>query len=95
MGGHVESLESGVFRSDLPCKFKVDPKSYQQLIDNIDRALTFSVEAEYVEFERVAREFLIISHFHVSITSEEYHSKKKSSLEYELDYDENLTRART
>ena len=47
MGGHVESLESGVFRSDLPCKFNVDPKSYQMLIDNIDRALTFSVEVEY------------------------------------------------
>jgi DNA polymerase epsilon subunit 1 len=47
VGGHVESLESGVFRSDLPCKFNVDPKSYQMLIDNIDRALTFSVEVEY------------------------------------------------
>ena len=51
-------------------------------------------------FEREAREFLIISHFHVSIMSEEYHphrslipQKQKKILEYKLDYDENLTRA--
>ena len=60
---------------------------------------------EYVVLEREAREFSIISHFHVSITSEEYHShrahsyrkkftkKNQRSLEYKLDYDENLTRA--
>ena len=30
----------------------------------------------YVVFEREAREFLIISHFRVSITSEEYHSHR-------------------
>ena len=28
----------------------------------------------YVVFEREAREFQLFSHFHVSITSEEYHS---------------------
>ena len=40
----------------------------------------------YVVFEREAREFLIISHFHVSITSEEYN---KSTLEYKLNCNEN------
>ena len=47
-------------------------------------------------FEREAREFLITSHFHVLISPKNItriaHSKK-STLEYELDYDENLTRA--
>ncbi len=33
IGGHVESLESGVFRADIPVKFKVDPDAYQGLID--------------------------------------------------------------
>lgn len=25
VGGHVEALESGVFRSDIPCRFKMVP----------------------------------------------------------------------
>lgn len=29
IGGKVEALESGVFRSDLPTKFKVKPAAYQ------------------------------------------------------------------
>lgn len=29
IGGHVECLESGVFRSDLPTHFKLDPLAYQ------------------------------------------------------------------
>lgn len=27
VGGHVEALESGVFRSDIPCRFKMVPLS--------------------------------------------------------------------
>ena len=29
IGGKVEALESGVFRSDLPTRFKVKPAAYQ------------------------------------------------------------------
>lgn len=29
IGGKVEALESGVFRSDLPTKFKLKPAAYQ------------------------------------------------------------------
>jgi DNA polymerase epsilon subunit 1 len=29
IGGKVEALESGVFRSDLPTRFKLDPAAYQ------------------------------------------------------------------
>ena len=28
IGGHVECLESGVFRSDLPTSFRLDPSAY-------------------------------------------------------------------
>ena len=28
IGGHVECLETGVFRSDLPTSFKLDPSAY-------------------------------------------------------------------
>lgn len=31
IGGHVECLESGVFRSDLPTSFKLDPSAYMVL----------------------------------------------------------------
>ncbi len=29
IGGHVECLESGVFRSDLPTRFRLVPEAYQ------------------------------------------------------------------
>ena len=31
IGGHVEALESGVFRSDIACHFKVVPSAVQQV----------------------------------------------------------------
>ena len=33
IGGKVEAIESGVFRSDIPCKFSMQPAAYQELID--------------------------------------------------------------
>ncbi|GLJ44675.1 hypothetical protein SUGI_0939260 [Cryptomeria japonica] len=46
IGGHVECLESGVFRSDLPTKFRLEPSAYQQLIDNLDRDLQYAIKVE-------------------------------------------------
>lgn len=46
IGGHVEALEAGVFRSDIEYKFRLDPAALQQLINDLDRALTFSLKAE-------------------------------------------------
>jgi DNA polymerase epsilon subunit 1 len=46
IGGHVEALESGVFRSDIPCKFKMTPSALEQLIRDLDRALKFSLVKE-------------------------------------------------
>lgn len=31
VGGHVEALEAGVFRSDIPTHFKVDPGTIQKV----------------------------------------------------------------
>ena len=31
VGGHVEALEAGVFRSDIDTHFKVDPSAAQQV----------------------------------------------------------------
>lgn len=47
IGGHVECLEAGVFRADIPAKFTLVPSALQQLINNIDRDLTFTLEVEH------------------------------------------------
>lgn len=31
VGGHVEALESGVFRADVSCKFRLDPEALMEL----------------------------------------------------------------
>ncbi|RKP39877.1 DNA polymerase epsilon catalytic subunit A [Dimargaris cristalligena] len=46
VGGHVEALEAGVFRSDIPEQFKIVPSAIQQLIDQVDAALQFSIVTE-------------------------------------------------
>ncbi|KAI9356996.1 hypothetical protein DFJ73DRAFT_213314 [Zopfochytrium polystomum] len=46
VGGHVEALEAGVFRSDLPVQFHLVPSAFQQLIDEVDKALQFSIIVE-------------------------------------------------
>ncbi|OMO70162.1 hypothetical protein CCACVL1_19081 [Corchorus capsularis] len=46
IGGHVECLESGVFRSDLPTSFKLDPSAYELLISNLDRDLQYAITVE-------------------------------------------------
>jgi DNA polymerase epsilon subunit 1 len=40
VGGHVEALESGVFRADIPCQFKLDVEKLQEL-----KVIHFSVQA--------------------------------------------------
>jgi DNA polymerase epsilon subunit 1 len=46
IGGKVECLETGVYRSDLEYEFQLQPEAFQQLIDHIDRDLTFTIETE-------------------------------------------------
>lgn len=46
VGGHVEALEAGVFRSDIPTDFRIEPQAIQELIDDLDGALRFSIETE-------------------------------------------------
>lgn len=47
IGGHVECLEAGVFRADIPAKFSMVPSAFQTLITHIDRDLTFALETEH------------------------------------------------
>ena len=46
VGAAVECLESGVFRSDLPTKFRLVPSAFQELIDSLDEVLEFAIEIE-------------------------------------------------
>ncbi|KAF2266189.1 DNA polymeras-like protein epsilon [Lojkania enalia] len=46
VGGHVESIEAGVFRSDIPCNFAVDTTAIDELIRDLDAALKFSITVE-------------------------------------------------
>ncbi|KAG5438743.1 hypothetical protein PCANB_002463 [Pneumocystis canis] len=46
VGGHVESLEAGVFRSDILEKFNIDPDIIEKLINELDPSLRFSIEIE-------------------------------------------------
>lgn len=47
IGGHVECLEAGVFRADIPSKFSLVPSALQGLINHIDRDITFALETEH------------------------------------------------
>lgn len=46
IGGHVECLESGVFRADIPCKFRVKPAAFQKLIEQLDEDLAYAIHHE-------------------------------------------------
>lgn len=54
IGGHVEALESGVFRNDIPTRFRLVPEAVQKLIDGLDDALKYAiVEEEKFDFETI------------------------------------------
>ena len=46
IGGHVEALESGVFRSDLPVRFDLDAPTLESLISRLDDVLNYTIEEE-------------------------------------------------
>ena len=46
VGGHVESIEAGVFRADIPVNFAVDPTAIDELLRDLDAALIFSITVE-------------------------------------------------
>lgn len=46
VGGHVESLEAGVFRSDLNYDFTIDPTAVDEVIADLKNSLTFAIVVE-------------------------------------------------
>ncbi|CAE1311507.1 POLE [Acanthosepion pharaonis] len=54
VGGHVEALESGVFRADIPCRFRMVPDAFDTLINAVERTMKHAIEVEEkVPFEQV------------------------------------------
>ena len=46
-------MNSGVFRSDFLYKFNMDPTAMDELIENLDRDLTFAIEVQgYLAYEK-------------------------------------------
>lgn len=46
IGGHVEAIEAGVFRSDLPCRFKLNNDTLTELMGKVERTIKHAVEVE-------------------------------------------------
>ncbi|XP_045485974.1 DNA polymerase epsilon catalytic subunit 1 [Pieris rapae] len=46
VGGHVEALESGVFRADIKCKFRIVPSAVDKLIENVEKTMKHAIEVE-------------------------------------------------
>ncbi|XP_023014693.2 DNA polymerase epsilon catalytic subunit 1 [Leptinotarsa decemlineata] len=46
VGGHVEALESGVFRADIPCRFRIVPDAIDSLINQILKTLEHAIVVE-------------------------------------------------
>ena len=46
IGGHVECLESGVYRSDFPTNFHLKPSAYKELIESLDQDIRYAIEVE-------------------------------------------------
>ena len=46
VGGHVESIEAGVFRADIPVNFAIDPTAIDELLYDLDAALKFCITVE-------------------------------------------------
>lgn len=46
VGGHVEALESGIFRADIPCRFRIDTDTVNKLIEHVPKALKHAIEVE-------------------------------------------------
>lgn len=53
VGGHVEALESGIFRADIPCRFRLSAPGLQKLIDEIEGTMKFAIELEGISIDKV------------------------------------------
>ncbi|OUC43799.1 hypothetical protein D917_09513 [Trichinella nativa] len=53
VGGHVEALECGVYKSDIACQFEVDLTTVQKLMDDLENTLLYSLQADSVTLDQI------------------------------------------
>ncbi|KAL1514239.1 hypothetical protein ABEB36_003526 [Hypothenemus hampei] len=46
VGGHVEALESGVFRADIPCRFRIVTEAVDNLLEQVPKTLEHAITVE-------------------------------------------------
>lgn len=46
VGSHIKALESGVFKADIPYRFKIIPNVVEELMDGIENAPKQAIEVE-------------------------------------------------
>lgn len=46
IGGHVEALESGIFRADIPCRFRLVTSAIDSLIEQVPKVVRHAIEVE-------------------------------------------------
>lgn len=46
IGGHVECLKTGVYRADIPVRFRLEQKAYEDLIGRVEEILDFGLKVE-------------------------------------------------
>jgi DNA polymerase epsilon subunit 1 len=67
VGGHVESLRTGIYRSDLPVRFEINPMALDDLESSLDETLKFASTEEskrsldeIVSFDELRQEIMAV-----------------------------------
>eukprot|EP00900_Chrysochromulina_parva_P027266 jgi/Chrpa1/9173/Chrysochromulina_OHIO_Genome00022984-RA len=53
VGGHVECLQTGIYRDDIPVKFKLKASALQGLLDRLDETLDYQIWLEGLRREEI------------------------------------------
>ncbi|XP_076638395.1 DNA polymerase epsilon catalytic subunit 1 isoform X3 [Colletes latitarsis] len=70
VGGHVEALESGVFRADIPCRFKIEVSAVNELINGVESAMKHAIqEEEKIPMEMVTNFDEVVEEIKVKLES--------------------------
>ncbi|AWP07054.1 putative DNA polymerase epsilon catalytic subunit A [Scophthalmus maximus] len=87
VGGHVEALESGVFRSDIPCRFKMNPAAFDFLLQRVERTMRHAIEEEEkIPLEQVTNFNEVCDEIKAKLTSlKEVPNRIECPLIYHLD----------
>ena len=70
VGAHVEALEAGIFRADIPVRFRLVPATCEQLRDDVRRCVTQALCTELDAHDSSLVETLVVSESFDKVCSE-------------------------